>query len=417
MRNCNKERTCGDITPQKWLTKVTMGCAYSMLLALLCVACSREEELYQAPYADSNDKKVGRQETERVEPADQHDGRYSLYLYEFEGKGPAHTVADIKKYGLDDMGSRGSEVSVKVRIEWPDEKAGLSADALAKVRKTILWMAFAHTPEISPYSVPESLGETEESLRKRDKELWKEYKGEDRDLDEYGLQPADWALLAGDALSHETGRLPAKDDGRVTTKTIELGMAGIKEHAQSCYKCAPPEKMNDSWWHCCSQWTFAVDLHLEWPFGFAAKENAEWYERPVLCVWNDGYDRDGGNGCHESYISKVFSLPDGRELGIEDYFAADKLKALTAFVTKRFLAEHSDSVEASEEEIEEVLKGDECLLDLADDEVSMLVNKEGIKWTWAPYSILPGCDGAPSIFIKWQDLKEFLDKNKGSRGL
>ena len=48
MRNCNKERTCGDITPQKWLTKVAMGCAYSMLLALLCVACSREEELYQA---------------------------------------------------------------------------------------------------------------------------------------------------------------------------------------------------------------------------------------------------------------------------------------------------------------------------------------------------------------------------------
>jgi hypothetical protein len=53
------------------------------------------------------------------------------------------------------------------------------------------------------------------------------------------------------------------------------------------------------------------------------------------------------------------------------------------------------------------LKGDECLLDLADDEVLMLVNKEGIKWTWAPYSILPGCDGAPSIFIKWQDLRKF----------
>lgn len=80
---------------------------------------------------------------------------------------------------------------------------------------------------------------------------------------------------------------------------------------------------------------------------------------------------------------------------------------MNAFVAKRFLAEHSDSVEASEKEIEEALKGDEPLLDLADDEVSMLVNKEGIKWTWAPYSILPGCDGAPSIFIKWQDLRKF----------
>ena len=406
MRNCNKERTCGDITPQKWLIKVAMGCAYSMLLALLCVACSRENEVYQDPCADPN-VRVGQHETEQIEPADKHEGRFSVHKYEFSGKGPAHKMADVKKYELDHMGSRGSEISVTVHVEWPEEGAGLSKDALAKVWKTILWMAFAHTPEVKPYCVPEALGETEESLRKHDKELWAK-DGDNREIDdEFGLQPADWAKLVGDALSHKTGRIPAKDDGRVTTKTIELGMAGIKEHAQSCYKCAPPEKMNDSWWHCCSQWTFAVDLHLEWPFGFAAKENAEWYERPVLCVWNDGYDRDGGNGCHESYISKVFSLPDGRELGIEDYFAADKLKALTAFVTKRFLAEHSDSVEASEEEIEEALKDDECLLDLADDEVSMLVNKEGIKWTWAPYSILPGCDGAPSIFIKWQDLRKF----------
>ena len=403
MRNCNKERTCGDITPQKWLTKVAMGCAYSMLLALLCVACSREEELYQSPYADSNEKKVGRQETERVEPADQHDGRYSLYLYEFEGKGPAHTVADIKKYGLDDMGSRGSEVSVKVRIEWPDEKAGLSADALAKVRKTILWMAFAHTPEISPYSVPESLGETEESLRKHDKELWAK-DGDNREIDdEFGLQPADWTKLVGDALSHKTGRIPAKDDGRVTTKALELGMSGIKKHAQSSYQCKPPENVNGHWWHYCSQWSFIVDLHLDWPFGVTPKENAEWYERPVICVWNEGYDRDGGNGCHDCYCSKVFGLPDGRELGVEDYFATDKLKALAAFVTKRFYSEHLEE--------EEVAEKSKYPLDLTGDEVSMLVTKEGVKWTWDPDSILPGCDGAPSVFIKWDELKEFRDEN------
>ena len=34
-------------------------------------------------------------------------------------------------------------------------------------------------------------------------------------------------------------------------------------------------------------------------------------------------------------------------------------------------------------------------------------HKNGVKWTWTPYSVLPGCDGAPSIFIKWQELKEF----------
>lgn len=404
MRNCNKDRACGDATPQKWkwLAKVTMGSAYSsLLIALLCVACSRENEVYQDPCADPN-VRVGQHETEQIEPADKHEGRFSVHKYEFSGKGTAHKMADVKKYELDHMGSRGSEVSVKVHVEWPEEGAGLSKDALAKVRKTILWMAFAYVPETSPYTAPESLGETEETLRNRNKELWAR-EGENRKIDEFGLQPADWAKLVGDTLSHKAGRLPAKDDGRVTTKTIELGMAGIKEHAQSCYKCAPPEKMNDSWWHCCSQWTFAVDLHLEWPFGFAAKENAEWYERPVLCVWNEGYDRDGGNGCHDCYCAKVFSLPDGRELDVEDYFATDKLKALAAFVTKRFYGEHLEE--------EEVAEKSKLPLDLTGDEVSMLVTKEGVKWTWDPYSVLPGCDGAPSVFIKWQELKEFRNEN------
>ena len=401
MRNCNKDRTCVDAMPQKWLAKVTMGSAF--LIALLCLACSRENEAYQDPCADPN-VRVGQHETEQIEPADKHKGRFSVYKYEFKGKGPAHKMADVKKYELDHMGSRGSEVSVNVHIEWPEDQSGLSKDALAKVRKTILWMAFAHTPEVKPYSVPESLGETEESLRKHDKELWAK-EGDNREIDdEFGLQPADWAKLVGDALSHKTGRNPAKDDGRVTIKALELGMAGIKEHAQACYQCKPPANVNGHWWHYCSQWSFIVDLHLDFPFGVTAKKNAEWYEHPVLCVWNEGYDREaGGNGCHDCYCAKVFSLPDGQELGIEDYFAPDKLKALAAFVTKRFYSEHLEE--------EEVAEKSKYPLDLNGDEVSMLVTKEGVKWTWDPYSVLPGCDGAPSTFIKWDELKEFRDEN------
>lgn len=398
MQKCT--RMCGD-TPLKCLVKGTMGCAYSFLIGLLCMACSRENEVYQDPCADPN-VRVGQHETEQIEPADKHDGRFSVHRYEFSGKGPAHKMADVKKYELDHMGSRGSEISV--HVEWPEEGAGLSKDALAKVRKTILWMAFAHTPEVKPYSVPESLGETEESLRKHDKELWAK-DGDNREInDEFGLQPADWAKLVGDALSHKTGRNPAKDDGRVTIKALELGMAGIKEHAQACYQCKPPENVNGHRWHYCSQWSFIVDLHLDFPFGVTAKENAEWYEHPVLCVWNEGYDREaGGNGCHDCYCAKVFSLPDGQELGIEDYFAPNKLKALAAFVTKRFYSEHLEE--------EEVAEKSKYPLDLNGDEVSMLVTKDGVKWTWDPYSVLPGCDGAPFVFIKWEELKEFRDEN------
>ena len=287
-------------------------------------------------------------------------------------------------------------MSVKVHIEWPEERSGLTKDALAKVRKAILWMNFVAVPMTCPYVSPEALGETQETLEKRNKELWAE-EGEDRDLEGFGLQPADWATLCCGALSYETGRLPAKDDGRVTTKSLELGLADIKAHAQACYKCELPEKMDDSWWHCCSQWSYDVDQHIDMPFGLTTKENSKWYERPVLSVWVDGYDNDGGNGCHSKYCSKVYSLPDGIELDLKDYFAARKLKKLSAFVTKRLC--------------KELLEGDEAKemskhpLDL--DEAYMLVSKDGVKWTWGAYSILPGCYGTPSVFIKWEELEKF----------
>ena len=199
-------RRQGGDAPFKKLVKAASKGACLIVFALdvgmTSTYAHEKEELYQDPYADPN-VKVGQHAFEKVEPAEQHEGRYSVRSYEFRGKGPAHKMSDVRKYDLDHTGSRGSKVSAKVHIEWPEEKSGLSKDALAKVRKTILWMAFAHTPEVTPYTAPESLGETEESLRKRDRELWAK-EGEDRDIDdEFGLQPADWAKLVGDALSHK----------------------------------------------------------------------------------------------------------------------------------------------------------------------------------------------------------------------
>ncbi|MBO4286956.1 MAG: hypothetical protein J5985_02185, partial [Kiritimatiellae bacterium] len=81
----------------------------------------------------------------------------------------------------------------------------------------------------------------------------------------------------------------------------------------------------------------------------------------------------------------------------KDYFAAGKLKKLSAFVTKRLCKELFEEGEAGERLNHP--------LDL--DEAYMLVSKEGVKWTWGAYSILPGCYGTPSVFIKWEELEAF----------
>lgn len=413
----------------KTSVNVRMGRICSCAILLSCAACTREQdeasqatcsnreeqvsecsepedshearqfeysdEFYKDPYANPNEK-IGQQLSESFEPAELHGGRYSVHSFEFKGKGLAHKMSDVRKCGLDHMGSRGSDVHVKIHVEWPEERSGLTKDALAKVRKAILWMNFVLVPMPCPYTSPESLGETEESLLKRNKELWAK-EGEDRDLEGFGLQPADWATLCSGALSFETGRLPAKDDGRVTTKSLELGLAEIKDHAKACYRCDLPEKANDSRSHQCSRWTFDVEQHVDMPFGQTAKESSKWYERPVLCVWVDGYDDDCGNGCHARYCSKVYSLPDGIELGLEDYFATGKLKKLSAFAAKRLYSELLEEDEAKSRL--------ECPPDL--EGASMLVTKDGVKWTWAAYSILPGCYGTPSVFIRWEDLEAF----------
>jgi hypothetical protein len=81
----------------------------------------------------------------------------------------------------------------------------------------------------------------------------------------------------------------------------------------------------------------------------------------------------------------------------KDYFAVGKLKKLSAFVTKRLCKELLGAGEAKEMS--------KCPLNL--DDAYMLVSKDGIKWTWGAYSILPGCYGTPSVFIKWEELEAF----------
>lgn len=365
-------------------------------------------ELYKDSHPDSN-VKVGMTTSEKIDSADKHDGRYSVYSCEFRGRGPAHKVADVQKYGLDDFGSRGSDVSAKAHIEWPENKSGLSRDALAKVRKTILWLAFASGETVwtkwkddkhpTIYIMPEALGETEQSLLKRAKELWAN-EGEDRAFDEWGLQPVDWCRLLGDAISRETGRLPARDDGRITTRSLELAIDGIKRCAQDSFKCDPPRLINGYWEHTCSQWIFEADVRLDWPFGIVEKENAKWYERPVLCVRHEGFDRDGGHGVHASFHVKVFSLPDGMESCVEDYFANDKLKNLAEFIWKRYAPEN---VESDKRRIweDEAKKNDLPLVDLS--ELNMQITSEGIKWSWWPDSL----GYVPSVFCTWEELTAF----------
>ena len=303
---------------------------YAVLVLALLAGCEKCENVQ---ISNTNEQwameKPGVYAEEKIETADMHGGKFAVFEYEFRARGPEHPLA----INGEDWGPRGSDVAAKWHIEWPEEGAGLSGEALMKVRKRILKMASGDEAEQSEAG-QEGAGEAD---------IWRK-------------------------------------------------VAALKARAMKEYKCNPEEE-----YHLCSRWEYIADIRLEWPFGQDAKAGAEWYGRPVICVRNDGYSNNGGNGCHTQYAASVFSVPDGRELGPDDYFAADTMDELAQMVTERLYRECLDEAEAKERS--------QYSLDLK--EVHMLVTKEGIKWTWDPYSILAGCYGAPAVTIPWEELAPF----------
>ncbi len=330
---------------------------------------------------------------EKNEPASRHEGRFSVYEYEFKGEGRQHTKDEIEKYGMSPTYVNRSLIDLVWHIEWPEQQSGLTPDALAKVRRIILWATIGlETP--NSYIPIETFGETEEELKTRIRRL-RAKKGESWEDSEYGLSVTDYSYLASDALSLETGRKMPKDDGRITTQTLEKALSGLKRCAQDGYIC---KLSGDT--HCCQNWTFISDLRLDWPFGITAKDNAEWYEKPVLCFSSDGYINGGGTGT-SYFLAKVFSLPDGRELFVEDYFAVDKLKELSNYVWQKFLEEWNF------EDAEKVDALKESKINLLDESISIVPSKEGMKWIWGYDTLCPRNDGTPAVFTTWKELQAF----------
>ena len=329
-------------------------------------------------------------------------GAFSLYTYSFSGEGKEHTKEEIEKYDISypfNSSVYYSEVESKVSIEWPELESGLSPAALAKVRRAILWMAFSQVVPYGfiPYDRLKGLGETPESILKYldiiDTNKWEYLDHYISDSVEDGyISNSGNFCLCGFILSRFMGKLPAKVGDVVGDDCLMASLDFAKQYANECYEC---ELTNH---HICSQYEFTAQVSLSWPFGLKAKEGAKWYERPVMCVTHWGYANDGGNGDHSFNTSKIYSLPDGEELYIEDYFASDKLKDLKAFVKQRLISDWINNDEDGKAELER----NGFYLD------DIKISEKGMLFKWPVYAILSRPWASPEVFIEWKDLESFM---------
>ena len=305
-------------------------------------------------------------------------GLYLLYEYEFRSKGPNHTKEEIEKYDIQSYwGTPSPNVSTSWNIEWPNESCGLTPPALAKVRRAILWMCFCYSVY---FDVPfEALGETRESILARRNKI------DASETNDTYLSHSDYARLDKDILSHKAGKKPGVEGDDVPTSCLELAFDTLKKYAQECSEC----QLTNG--HICSQFTFGANINLSWPFGLKAKEDAAWYEKPVLCVHYWGWANDGGSGCHDVTNDKVYSLPEGEELFLTDYVAEDKLNAFKEFLRARIIEQTNDNYRkewAQEKDIFEYMN-----------DLHMTVNGEGLIVRW--------WRNEPEVPVSWKDLEPF----------
>ena len=153
-------------------------------------------------------------------------------------------------------------------------------------------------------------------------------------------------------------------------------------------------------------WEFSGDVELDRPFGASPQDGAEWYARPVIVAKNDGnssFRRECG--CTYYTIARTFSIPDGREMTVDDYFDRGKMKELSALVWRRLL----ESVFPFDDETRKGMGHRD--INLRDRNlIFMRVMSGGICFYFAPYSIFSGADGVTKAFLKWGELSKFRKK-------
>ena len=368
------------------------------LVSLFCASCNtkeNKEEKIRKWWCGLEDKRPMSYFSENFEPAEKHDGSYSLHEYSFKGKGSKHSKEEVEKY---ELYRNGSCVNLEWKIEWPEEKCGLTTNALEKVRRNILWMALTDEDPsgmFERYPQPE-LDESDKPLIEfLNHVITIDYEGSS-----YGSEqssPFENAIEQA-----------AKNGENISCKCFELVKEALKKYALKCYECNATGA-----YHYCSQWDFCTEVSFSWPFGLTKKPEAKWYEQPVMVYKQYGWVNDGGEGEHGNAYYKTFSLPDGRELGVLDYFDEDKLQDLTDLVWRRLKGILFEPYNNKDEQDQRVLKEvEEEGIDLTDECVLMVIMEEGVEWTWQMNSLFPPWFHFPSVFIKWQDLEEF--KKDGS---
>ncbi len=139
---------------------------------------------------------------------------------------------------------------------------------------------------------------------------------------------------------------------------------------------------------------YSLDVIAEVKIPFASKD---W----VGFVF-DGYENEGGNGCHALGMLAVRDRKTLEPMPLE-WFVRDvpglKRHVLQSLATK-LAAEDEDFSER------------EALLEKVESTPSFIPTPEGVRFRYASYEVLPGYYCLPEVTVPWRELIPFCDANR-----
>jgi hypothetical protein len=112
-----------------------------------------------------------------------------------------------------------------------------------------------------------------------------------------------------------------------------------------------------------------------------------------------GYENEGGNGCHSYTIARVISLTTGKALLESDLLLTNNFIKLRDFIIKKSVAK--SKVDPKNLETGDFFGGGTFMLE-----------PDGIRWYIPPYIVYPGCAGVVDVLLTWDELAPYFASKK-----
>ena len=147
--------------------------------------------------------------------------------------------------------------------------------------------------------------------------------------------------------------------------------------------------------------TFIDESPSMFTWDYQETNKAIYNEHYLLCMEEYGYSYTGGAHGNYGFSYRVFDLSTGNVLQLHDLFTQEKLSALAAAAERQLRADRGIAADRS-------LNESGLFIDQLELKEDFFIDQGGIGFLYNPYEIASYADGAITVYLKWEQVRNFI---------